>query len=69
MGDPLMTYLCAEAHLAGVEWLVEDGELMLRGPRSAEPIVRQLLARSEELRGLCQNSGLVGPVLFPACIA
>ena len=47
-----MTYLFADARNAGVEWLVQDGELVLRGPRSAEPIVQQLLARKDELRAL-----------------
>ena len=50
--DGLMTYLVAEARAQGVEWFVQDGQLHLRGPRAAEPIVQQLLARKEELRAL-----------------
>lgn len=58
----LMTYLLGEAREAGVEWYVEDGDLLLRGPRSAEPIVQELLARREELRAtllprLCVDCG------------
>ena len=49
--ERLMTYLLASAREAGVEWTTEDGvRVILTGPRSAEPIVQELLARRDELR-------------------
>ncbi len=45
-----LTYRLAEAQQAGLTWRMDGDEVVLRGPRSAETIVIELMTRREELK-------------------
>ena len=51
MGDVDLTLL-AEARAAGLEVGADDGRLVVRGPRRAEPVAKRLLARTAEVLAL-----------------
>ncbi len=50
-----MTALLAEAAAAGLTVEARGGRLAVRGPKQAEPVARQILARKAEIMPLLQG--------------
>lgn len=45
----VLTTLLADAHTAGLTVQAADGKLLVRGPKSAEPVVRRLMERKTDV--------------------
>lgn len=59
--------LLAEARAAGLEIQTCDGRIVIRGPRSAEPIARRLIAhKADVLQALAIPDPFVTPADLPA---